>query len=61
MLTWGFFLSNLPRAARTVKERRVDWEAEEVVESEYEGRKEEERLSLTEVEMAGEREGEGEE
>ena len=59
MLTWGFFLSNFPRAARTVKERRGEWGAEGV-ESEYEGRKEEERLSLTEVEMAGEREGEGE-
>lgn len=23
MLTWGFFLSNFPRAARTVKERRL--------------------------------------
>lgn len=60
MLTWGFFLSNLPRAARTVKRR---WRVvEEVVAVEGEWRKrvdgvgvkEDERMSLEDfVEFEG--------
>lgn len=54
MLTWGFFLSNFPRAARTVKPRwRVEEEEEQVfVQGEWRKRvdgvgvKEEVRISL---------------